>query len=276
MNPFFRSKFLLGFAALFAAVSVIDADIDRLIDVQKGNLPIVISAPHGGTSAIPDGEERTEGVTVRDMNTDRLAKLLAERLAERLEGKPYYVIAEFSRRFVDANRGPDFNEDQAYAGPVAQKQYEAYHGAIREAVDESREKVGMGLLIDLHGQSRLPDRVIRGTVNGLTVTSMLDNHGLEALIGPESLFGKLEAQGLAVEPPVTDAPNSPKDEVHFIGGYIVRAYGSHNADGIDSIQVEVGRDFRHANVLEDTAEKIADSIAVYTEKYLLAAEVAAD
>ncbi|HLS28235.1 MAG TPA: hypothetical protein VK041_06255 [Opitutales bacterium] len=270
------SRVLTGMAAFAVLLSAAQAASDILIDVQKGDLPIVISAPHGGSADIPGGEEKTEGTTVRDMNTEQLAKLIADRLAERLNGKPHYVIAQFSRRYVDANRGPGFSESQAYGGPVSKVQYDAFHNAVRAAVSEIRETSETGLLIDLHGQSRFPGKMIRGTVNGQTVASMLDQHGIEALIGPESIFGKLAEHGFGVEPPVEDVPESPKDEEHFIGGYIVRAYGSHNADGIDSIQVEVGRDFRHANVLEDTAEKIADSIAVYTEKYLLAAEVAAD
>ncbi len=210
------------------------------------------------------------------MHTDEIAEMTIRFLTERLEGKPYFVIARFSRRYADVNRGPGLRPEEAYSGPVSQVQYDAYHRALREHVDEIREKFGAGLLIDLHGQSSRPDQIIRGTVNGETVTAMLARHGLEALIGPQSVFGQLDQRGYPVEPPVRDVPNSPKDEVLFIGGYINRAYGSHNADGIDAIQIELGRDHRQPNVRRQTAQALAEAIAVYAETYLLKAETVAD
>src|SRR5690606_2645590 len=122
---------------------------------------------------------------------------------------------QFSRHFVDVNRGPDLSPDEAYSGPISQKYYDAYHDALRKAVDEIRETFGTGLLIDLHGQSAEPDHMIRGTVNGMTVTGLLERHGLEALIGPNSFFGALAANEVPVLPPVNDAPESPAGETIF-------------------------------------------------------------
>jgi N-formylglutamate amidohydrolase len=248
----------------------------ELISVQRGSLPIIFSAPHDGAAPVPGGEEKTRGTTVRDMHTAEVTRLVAELLAERLEAKPYFVIAEFSRRHVDANRGPGLRPDEAYACELSKVHYEAYHRTLREFVDEVREKSGSGLLIDIHGQSTRPGHIIRGTVNGETVSAMLAAHGLNALIGPASIFGQLDQRGYAVEPPVREAPDSPADETLFIGGYIVRAYGSQNSNGIDAIQVELGRDYRQANVRRQLAKDLAEAIAIYAEAYLLSAEVASD
>lgn len=248
----------------------------ELIRVQSGTLPVILSAPHGGGMAVPDGEKKLRGTTVQDSFTLEVTEMVAEFLAERLGQTPYFVIADFSREYVDANRGPGSQLAEAYSGPVSQMQYDAYHRMLREYVDEVRNTHGGGLLIDIHGQSRLPDQIIRGTVNGSTVARMLSQHGLEALIGPDSLFGRLDHLGYSVEPPVTGAPESPEDEVHFIGGYIVRAYGSHQPDGIDAIQVELGRTVRGGGVRRQTARDLAEGIAATVERYFSDMEVVAN
>ncbi len=260
---------LAGLIAFTAAAAIpLAAAAEDLIHIHSGGIPVVISAPHGGTLPVPDGEPSTEGTTVRDMHTEEIALELARLLEAELGAKPYYAIARYSRRYVDANRGPGLRAGEAYSGPNSKRVYDAYHGALRSQVDEVRERFGSGLLIDLHGQSRFPDQIIRGTVGGQTVTAMLETHGLEALIGPNSVFGHLHANGYKVEPPVENAPESPADEVHFVGGYIVRAYGSHRENGIDAIQIELGRDYRRPQARDKTAADLAKAIATHVQTYL--------
>jgi N-formylglutamate amidohydrolase len=245
-----------------------DGSLRELVNVQRGTLPVILSAPHGGTLSVPDATQKTRGTTVRDTHTEEIALLVAKFLEERLEGKPYFAIAQFSRRYADANRGPGTRAEEAYGSEGGKRQYDAYHRALREHVDEVREKFGVGLLIDIHGQSARPAQIIRGTVNGETVRNLLERHGLEAVIGPQSVFGRLDALGYEVEPPVREATRSPKDEELFIGGYIVRAYGSHRSDGIDAIQIELGRDLRESNVRRKLARDLAEAIAAHVEAYL--------
>jgi N-formylglutamate amidohydrolase len=247
---------------------------DELVSVQRGSIPVVISIPHGGRADIAGAEERTLGIRSRDVATDEVGLLVVQELTAELGGKPYYVMAQFSRRYADANRGPGLREEEAYESAAARAHYEAYHRALREYVDEVRERFGGGILIDIHGQSRRPGQIVRGTVRGQTVTAMLERHGLEALIGPDSIFGQLHEMGYEVEPQVSDPENSPADEEIYIGGYIVRAYGSHSDNGIDSIQVEIGRDHRREDVRRQTAEDLAKAIAVYVRAYLMNADLA--
>lgn len=253
----------------------VGAEPVELIRVQRGALPVILSAPHGGSVEIPDGEKKLRGTTVRDSFTLEVTEMVADFLAERLGQAPYFVIADFSRAYVDANRGLGSQLEQAYSGPVSQVQYDAYHRVLRDYVDEVRETYGGGLLIDIHGQSQRVDQIIRGTVNGTTVARLLAEHGLDALIGPNSLFGRLDQLGYSVEPPVTDAPDSPEDETLFIGGYIVRTYGSHRSDGIDAIQIELGRTLRAGNVRRQTARDLAEGIAATLEHYFFELEVVA-
>src|SRR5690625_2344155 len=104
--------FLFVFTLSFPDFSA-DTSID-LLAVEKGDLPFVFTAPHGGERDIPGGKEKPKGAKVRDVNIELLAKKTSEALEKRLDARPYSVIAQFSRRYVDANRGPDFDMDQAY------------------------------------------------------------------------------------------------------------------------------------------------------------------
>lgn len=252
-----------------------------LVSAQRGDLPIILSAPHGGGVRVPGSMGRTRGVTVRDLRTAEAALLTAQRLTERLGGKPYYVIAQFSRKDADANRAPD--DGQAYENDAARAAYEAYHRALRAAVDECRERFGVAILIDLHGQARVPGAIVRGTRNGKTVESLLRRHGAEALTGPGSLFGRLKAAGYAVVPDVqaegngaegkAGAPQPEPDadapagrETFLDGGYIVAAYGSHTDRGVDAIQVELGA--QRSDDLLKLARTLGDCIAGFYESFV--------
>ena len=69
-----------GFA-LVAAFTVLQSGPDPLVEVRRGSLPIVITAPHGGRRpllGVPDrtGDGVTKFVVVNDTNTDVLAENL--------------------------------------------------------------------------------------------------------------------------------------------------------------------------------------------------------
>src|SRR5689334_19279043 len=127
---------------LFFAICVVSltrADTPKstdLIIVQEGTLPLILTAPHGGTRDVPGVTAKREGkdvtskfVTAMDTNTDQLAMKIAAGVEKRLGAKPHLIIAKFARKYVDANRAPE----DAYESPAAAPVYEAYHGAIRKA-----------------------------------------------------------------------------------------------------------------------------------------------
>lgn len=285
-----------------------DTELSRpgdLISTQRGCVPVIISAPHGGTIRIPGSKDRLTGVTVRDVNTAEIAMLVAHRVAEKLGGKPYFVIAQFSRKDADPNR----SRDEAVENEAAGVQYDAYHAALRRSVDECRAKFGSAILIDIHGQAKRPEAIIRGTRNGKTVQSLLKRHGDAGLVGPHSVFGGLKAKGYTIEPDPaavtadvkpdkpadadagtgksgepshTDAPGVPTDgaksieradganvgigrETMFDGGFIVFNYGSQNDNGVDAIQIEIGGERSSATL--KFSRDLGDAIAEYVNHY---------
>lgn len=247
-----------------------------LVSVQRGSVAIIISAPHGGMVRVKGSKEREGGVKVRDVNTAEIALLTAQRITAELGAKPYFVIAQFSRKDADANR----SEAEGVENDAARAQWRAYHAAMREYVDECRRVHGRAIVIDIHGQSRRPEAIVRGTRNGQTVKALVEKHGVAAIAGPDSVFGRLKAMGYAVIPELNadeDAAEegiSPGRETFFDGGYIVAHYGSQNADGVDAIQVEIGA--QRSNSTLKVARDLGDAIAHFARVYGIAEKLVGD
>lgn len=237
---------------------------------QIGDLPLIISAPHGGRLPIPNvnerkGEELASGVggftNVRDLNTEELAHTLANDIERRWGKKPYFVIARWHRRFLDVNRPPRVAYEDFDAKPV----YDAYHSALTDACRAVKARFGKGLLLDIHGQGVAKDTVFRGTQNGKTVSLLKERFGDAAHHGPTSLFGDLRNHGWKVQPQTLNGP----EHGSFMGGFIVQTYGSHQGFGIDAMQLEFGPDYtRDQETRERTSGTLTTALGAYADRYL--------
>ncbi len=241
----------------------------EFVSVQAGKLPILISAPHGGAKDVPGVAPRTgEGLTKggagffagRDTGTEELAHAIASAIEKKLGAKPYFVIAKFHRKYLDANRPPEIGVESKAARPV----YDAYHDTLAGYCKDVKTEYGRGLLIDVHGQGTAKDTIFRGTQNGKTVTLLRQRFGEKAHTGEQSLFGLLAANGCKVFP----ADLTGKEQAGFTGGHIVQKYGSHEGYGIDAMQLEFGGDYRAREARTKTAERVTAAVAKYYELYL--------
>jgi N-formylglutamate amidohydrolase len=251
---------------LLAALPAIGSEPDRLILSKLGDIPIILSAPHGGRTAIPGvpprrGEGATDFKSARDENTLELAEMIASEIEKQLRGKPYLVIAKFERRFADVNRSVEMGVESEQAKPY----YRAYHEILADDTKDLAKKWKRGLLLDIHGQAAHPAALVRGTNNGQTVELLLQRFGPASLTGPKSIFGAFEGMGFAVVPPTA---SNDKEDNRFVGGYTVRTYGSHQGSGIDAIQLEFGSDLREKSALKKTASSIAEALAIFCRAYL--------
>jgi N-formylglutamate amidohydrolase len=243
---------LVGIVVPFAALAY---DPNDLVTSSPGSLPLILTAPHGGTETIGFISPRVNGVTGRDTGTSELVEKVAGVIEARTGKKPYVVIARFSRKYLDANRAPaDAMESQA-----ALPAYERYHGRIAEFVEEVRAKYPDGaLLVDVHGQDQEPSTIFRGTRAGLTAKALVARHGAAALQGEKSVTGLLEAKGYRVVPSTT--AESLREDRRYDGGYTVFTYGSQRPGGIDAIQLEFGRLYREqkASLADDLADALLE------------------
>jgi N-formylglutamate amidohydrolase len=271
IHPDVRLLILLLSAFVLAPASRAEPKSRRaqpLIATQAGDLPIIISAPHGGTEIVPGVPERKgEGierngrgfVVVRDSGTTELAREIAAAIETRTGKKPYYVLAEFHRKYIDPNRPPAIAFEHRDAKPF----YDSYHGALSQYAGRVRDKFGAGLLLDIHGQSAARDTIFRGTQNGATVALLVDRHGAAAHVGPKSFFGLLAAAGCKVHP-----TGDGMEQAGFTGGYIVQTYGGKYHFGLDAIQLEFGADYRAPANRKATAAKVADAVVAFSRLYL--------
>ena len=244
---------LLAFAAHAAS--------HDLVVARSGALPIILTAPHGGTSPVGAVKEREAGTKSRDAYTLEVTEALEKRIAQRLGAAPYIVAARFSRKYIDANRA----SYEAYEDPAARPAYDAYHQHIREYLAEIRTRFPRGaLLLDIHGQGSDPDVLFRGTNDGKTVWRLTRTHGSVALTGKDSVLGVLAARGHSINPPNTP-PGRPPEDRRYNGGYTVQQYGSHAPGGIDAIQLELGMNLRRTPAFLDD---LADAVVVFYNAYL--------
>jgi N-formylglutamate amidohydrolase len=243
-------------------------NVEDLVFIQKGTLPIIVSAPHGGKKPIPDVPERL-GLNVklfakvRDFNTDLLAEKFVANLEKQLGGKVWVVMARFDRKYLDANRPADGAYENDHAKPI----YDAYHGALDTACKFVKEKHGAGLLLDIHGQGQFEGEICRGTQNGKSVKLLKERHGWQAVVGRNSVLGQMERAGYKILPKC-DAAESTKEESQFNGGYMVQTYGSHGGYAIDAIQLEFGSYLREKAAYPKTAAALADAVAAFHDAYL--------
>jgi len=265
---------------------------NNLIQYVYGNLPIIITAPHGGglTGNLPD--RTCPGITTAtDTNTDDLAIALQNKLADILGKTPHLVVCRLRRTKLDVNRSVT---EATCGNAAATTAYNEYHNFISTARNRVVQEYGKGLLIDIHGHGHTlqvmelgynlsasqlanSDAFLNGSsiVAGSTIRSLANNNLTSvphaALIrGPFSLGAYLQASGYPSVP--SPGMPSPGSNPFFSGGYTVETWGSKNGGNIDAIQIETNytgvRD--NATNINSYATALANSLKAYLEKHYFA------
>lgn len=236
-----------------AGIPVIGAE--SYIEWIPGDLPIVLSAPHGGTT-LPTGiPDRTNGTTTRDLNTDDLAREIVNAYVTRFGRRPHVIICRLSRRKLDANREI---VEAAAGNPVAERAWREYHGFIEASAAEVRRTPGLGFYVDLHGHGHDIQRLELGYLLSASILA-LDDAQLALstaprlsslwsmtqassapfatlLRGSSSLGAYLEAAGYSSVP--SPANPSPGTAPYFDGGYSTQRHGTSVDNRFAGVQIE--------------------------------------
>ncbi len=232
---------------------------DRFIEYLPGELPIVITAPHGGRLQPDSLPRRQQGVTDMDANTQELARAVAAEFHARTGRPSHLVVSLLHRSRLDPNR--DLAE-AAQGHPGAERAWREFHAFVAEALAAAVARHGFAFLVDLHGHSHPIPRLELGYIlnaaqlnrtdaaldaSGLIALSSFSDlharHGGSAaalLRGPQSLGALFHARGVRAVP--GPAEPQPGDQPFFSGGYIVQ----HHAGGpatphVDGLQIECPR-----------------------------------
>lgn len=222
----------------------------------KGEIPVVLTAPHGGRLTPEEIPDRTHGVVDADANTQELARVVAETIHKESGRHPHLVICRLHRRKLDANRDV---AEAAQGSELAKEAWQEYHTFIRQACDEAVRKHGVVLLIDLHGHGHPEPQVELGYLHSveqlnadvakLNAPAFAAQGSLawiaqrspltyaELLYGPQSFGALLEERGFPATPsPRRPAPSTP----YFRGGFTVFRHCEAQR-GVTGFQIEANR-----------------------------------
>ncbi|MFT6371053.1 MAG: N-formylglutamate amidohydrolase [Maribacter sp.] len=269
--PFFSSFYLLFIILILVSCGGSDApeietpvrlNAEEYVHFEAGNIPLILSVPHGGELKPSKITNRTcnDAVSVMDEFTIELSQAIMAEFAK-VGQKPYLIVNKMHRSKMDANR----NRVDATCGDTnAQAVWDLFHGQIETSRTEVKAKFQKGLFIDLHGHGNPKQRVELGyllfedelalpneTLNSpalLEVSSIqnLARNNLSGVVHTELLKGDnafgslLDQTGFAAVPSSADqVPLAPDN--YFSGGYNTANYSSYKGGSIDGIQVECNR-----------------------------------
>ena len=119
-----------------------------------GNIPIILSIPHGGDITPSEISNRTYGVTVTDSNTIELGMAISNYLFSNYNIRPHVIINNLKRTKLDANRD---KTEAAQNNIFAERAFDEFHYYISSARDEIIKNFNTGLLFDIHGHGANPD-----------------------------------------------------------------------------------------------------------------------
>ncbi len=225
------------------------------IEYIVGDLPIIISAPHGGSLEPDEIPDRTWGTFVRDRYTQELAREISAALQQLTGGRPHLIICRLRRTRLDANR--DLYEAAQGNSHAKQAWYE-FHGFIETAHDSVTATYGSGFHIDLHGHGHDNQRLelgylISGSeldrsdeiidqaryVEDSSIRALVEETGSalsQLLRGPFSLGTLFENRSYSAVP--SAAQPGPGGESYYSGGYNTRRHGSSEGGTISAVQIE--------------------------------------
>lgn len=245
---------------------------NNYIEYRAGNLPLILTAPHGGSLTPSEIPDRAYGTTVTDTNTRELAVACADEIFARTGKRPHLILCHLARIKLDPNR----EIVEAAQGNVhAEQAWNEFQDYVAAARASARSAFGFGHLFDLHGHGHDIARLELGYALGaeeLNVTdAALANPGyawmstlrtlalarpgvpFPALLrGPRSLGDLFNLRGVPAWP--SPSYPSPGDAAFFDGGYIVRTHSCIlDNDTVRGVQIE-----SHYAGVRDSAASRAD------------------
>lgn len=259
--------------------------VDKHIEYIAGDLPFILSAPHGGREKPAGIPDRADGTFAFDVGTQELARAIAQEMHEQTGHWPHIIICRISRRKIDCNR----EIVEACAGNKdSEAIWHDWHRFIGAAREQVSRDFGRGLYIDLHGHGHkvaqlemgylhsaedfdVSDQLLNGSqylaASSLQGLIALNRRPYAELVRGDYALGTLLAdRGF----PATPSKQRPKPTVpYFRGGYNTVRYGR---DGgmIAGLQIETNSKGVRDNDASRAkfAKAITESLQIFFEAQL--------
>jgi hypothetical protein len=247
------------------------------IEYVPGNMPIIISAPHGGNLRPDEIPDRTYGTFVGDPNSIEYAREVIAYIHQWTGRRPHLIINHLSRVKMDANR--EIGE-AAQGNPYAEQAWTEYHGFIQDAKDTVTANWGTGHYFDFHinihsgewtemglglsptdlalSDQELDTARYRAKSHLAHLVANSDVYFPEVLRGPTSLGGYLEQYGYKTVPSPSH-PDPDGGDMYWTG-YDTYCHGPKFGGTINSTQVETYLDFVRPAVRDAYSYALAQSI----------------
>jgi len=219
---------------------------------NKGNIPLILSVPHGGTNKFEDIlHERESGIKGIDKNTIQIALKLKESIKYYSQEKfktqitPSLVFSNVHRSRIDFNRPP--SEAYPADSKLSEKVYNDFHENLKKLLLYNFQNWKVSYLIDIHGfeKSKRPP----GFMN---VEIVIGTKNLQTLFhkGQPKNEKHKNIRNLIIEElhnnNIFAAPVWPRQKEYVLtGGYITQKYGAENYNFSKSMQIEFSDDIRY-------------------------------
>ena len=263
---------------------------DSLIEYKCGNLPIILSSPHGGyetPATLPD-RNCLGCATGRDSYTQELTRQIESSILFKTGCYPHVIINRLHRIKLDANRDIIEATD---SNLVTETYWHEYMNFIDSARNLVNKKFLKGLFLDIHGHAHVIQRLelgyalsgtdLRKNDSSLNASplntkssilnlrySNLNSYSHSQMIrGPHSFGAMIQRRGVPAVPS-DSIPHPLVGESFFGGGYNTVKFGSRDGGTIDGIQIEShsGVRFGFTNRVK-YADSLAEAILEYMEKH---------
>jgi hypothetical protein len=274
----------------FQSYSQIIYGSNKYTEYHIGNLPIIISVPHGGSltpSVIPD-RICNNAVTVTDENTIELAQQIDSAFIKSTGCRPYIIYCNLHRSKLDCNRNI---VDGACGNSIAENAWNEFNNFIITAQASAQSQFGgKALYIDLHGHGNPIQRLELGyllydyelaytdivlntsqyvgysTIQNLVSTNINGYTHAELLRGNYAL-GTLFGNAGFPSVPSKQIPYPETNTNYFSGGYNIANHTSYAQNNtVNGIQIECN----YINVRDSYSNRksFSDSLVSVIKQYL--------
>ncbi len=261
---------------------------NNYIEYVAGDMPVIVSAPHGGgltPSEIPDRvDDGTDPnfTTTTDSNTQETALAIQSVFATYFGHLPHVILCRLQRTKIDCNR--NLAQGVYQTNIYATQAWHEFQDYINVSSNAAVGQNGLGFYIDQHGQAHTIQRLELGylltsgqlansdtTLNqttyrtqssirtlGSRVSSKFSMPFSQILRGSGSFGDMMVARGFPSVPSPT-MPDPGSGNSYFDGGYNTAVHSSQGNGGpVDGLQIEAN----YTGVRDTSANRSAYALAV--------------
>ena len=242
----------------------------KFLNYFIGELPIVIVAAHNGLIRSLKLPKRSllGSILENDVRTRNIAYNVSKYLQSNLKLRPYMIINNIHRKFLDLNRDIMVGGEQF----TTRHLWLQFHQKLDFLIKHAINKFGFCILFDIHGNqkttkmiqlgygTRMKDLDNKNTKNNTLKYISKFHNTLDIIIGKKSLGNYIKELETTPSPSLSNSTliKNVKERFYYNGGYIIRTYSKKYS--IDCIQIEISKDLRSVQNIEYTSKILGNAI----------------